>query len=66
MMYNSTAVAVVNHIKPINEEYYTIWSMGTNHSDQLNELAGKIWRWCIDRNLWISTPSIQALCSVQA
>jgi hypothetical protein len=35
MIDNSTAVAVVNH-------------RGTSHSDQLNELAVKMWHWCID------------------
>ena len=45
MCDNTSAVNILNH-------------MGTNHSDQCNELAKVIWEWCIIRNIWLSAAHI--------
>ena len=45
MTDNSTAVSVFNH-------------MGTSHSHSRNSMAKKIWKWCIERNIWLSVAHI--------
>ena len=41
MIDNTTAVAVINH-------------MGTNHSNDCNSIAIKIWSFCFKHNMWLT------------
>ena len=50
---NRTACAYINN-------------MGGCHSVQCNELAKKMWQWCIDRNLWISAVHIPGIDNTEA
>ena len=53
MTDNTTAVSTINH-------------MGTCHSDVCNTIGKDIWKWCIDRNIWISAAHIPGKMNVLA
>ena len=40
--------------------------MGTSHSPFCNNLAGIIWDWCLDHNIWLSTAHIPGKLNVLA
>ena len=46
-------IAVLNH-------------MGTSHSDPCNRLGKEIWKWCIDRDIWLSAAHIPGVHNIKA
>ena len=50
---NTSALAAINN-------------MGTNHSVELNRLANEMWKWCVQRNIWISAAFIPGVLNVDA
>ena len=53
MIDNTTAVAVINH-------------MGTNHSNECNAIAIKIWSFCFKYNMWLTACHIPGKSNVVA
>ncbi|CAB4040887.1 Hypothetical predicted protein, partial [Paramuricea clavata] len=48
MCDNTTAVNVINHLG----------HLGTSHSDICNNMTKQIWKWCIDKNRWLTVAYI--------
>jgi len=43
-----------------------VYQMGGRHSVIYDRLAGKIWNWCITRNIWLTAIHIPGIHNVQA
>ena len=43
-----------------------IQNMGGTHSLRCNKLAKSIWKWCIDKNIWLSATHIPGISNVEA